>query len=237
MLTQHRVCFNTKRSVTDMTFEKYFVAVRHESELLTPLIQSPVLNFSLREMAYLGVFGLSAVFAAIGAIPIFFAAGASPFLVMAFLRISGEIPEMYLYYVVVSMLQPKKRAKKAKSPKKKKNKKDGRQTSDIMGFGRIAALATINTKNSASADETIQSVLFAGNHTPIEMTLEIGFHHRYKTVTVLIDGQKILHDATNGAGQIKITVVMPQAGKRRFSVKDDTGMTIITKTVEFTDVR
>ena len=223
-----------------MTFEKYFVAVRHESELLTPLIQSPILNFSLREMAYLGVFGLSAVFAAIGAIPLFFAAGASPFLVLAFLRISGEIPEMYLYYIVVSMLQPKKRAEKAKSSKKKKkNKKNGRQTSDVLGFGSIVAPATINTKNSSSphADETIQSVLFAGNHTPVELTLEIGFDHRYKTVTVLIDGQKILHDATNGAGQIKITVVVPQAGKRRFSVKDDAGMTIITKTVEFTDVR
>ena len=55
-------------------------------------------------MAYLGVFGLSAVFAAIGAIPLFFAAGASPFLVLAFLRISGEIPEMYLYYIIVSVL-------------------------------------------------------------------------------------------------------------------------------------
>ena len=128
-----------------MTFEKYFVAVRHESELLTPLIQSPVLNFSLREMAYRGVFGLSAVFAVIGAIPIFFAAGASPFLVLTFLRISGEIPEMYLYYAVVSVLQPKKRARKAKSPKK--NKKDGRRTSEIMGFGHTVAAITINTKN------------------------------------------------------------------------------------------
>ena len=193
-------------------------------------------------MAYLGVFGLSAVFAAIGAIPLFFAAGASPFLVLAFLRISGEIQEMYLYYIVVSMLQPKKRVEKAKSSKKKKkkNKKNGRQTSNVLGFGSIAVSAATNTKNSSSsphADETIQSVLFAGNHTPIELTLEIGFDHRYKTVTVLIDGQKILHDATNGAGQIKITVVVPQAGKRRFSVKDDAGMTIITKTVEFTNVR
>ena len=128
-----------------MTFEKYFVAVRHESELLTPPIQSPVLNFSLREMAYLRVFGLSAVFAVIGAIPIFFAVGASPFLVRTFLRISGEIPEMYLYYAIISVLQPKKRARKAKSPKK--NKKDGHQTSDIMGFGHIVAAITINTKN------------------------------------------------------------------------------------------
>ena len=193
-------------------------------------------------MAYLGAFGLSAVFAAIGAIPLFFAAGASPFLVLAFLRISGEIQEMYLYYIAVSMLQPKKRVEKAKSSKKKKkkNKKNGRQTSNVLGFGSIAVSAATNTKNSSSsphADETIQSVLFAGNHTPIELTLEIGFDHRYKTVTVLIDGQKILHDATNGAGQIKITVVVPQAGKRRFSVKDDAGMTIITKTVEFTNVR
>ena len=190
-------------------------------------------------MAYLGVFGLSAVFAVIGAIPLFFAAGASPFLVLAFLRISGEIPEMYLYYIVVSVLQPKKRVEKAKSSKKKNKKKNGRQTSDVLGFGSIVVLAATNTKNSSSphADETIQSVLFAGNHTPIELTLEIGFDHRYKTVTVLIDGQRILHDATNGAGQIKITVVVPQAGKRRFSVKDDAGMTIITKTVEFTNVR
>ena len=128
-------------------------------------------------MAYLGVFGLSAVFAAIGAIPLFFAAGASPFLVLAFLRISGEIPEMYLYYIIVSVLQPKKRAEKAKSSKKKKkNKKNGRQTSDVLGFGSIVVPAATNTKNSSPhADETIQSVLFAGNHTPIELTLEIGF--------------------------------------------------------------
>ena len=189
-------------------------------------------------MAYLGAFGLSAVFAAIGTIPLFFAAGASPFLVLVFLRISGEILEIYLYYIAVSMLQPKKRAEKAKSPKKK-NKKDERRTSDVLGFGSIVIPVATNTKNSSSphADETIQSVLFAGNHTPIELTLEIGFDHRYKTVTVLIDGKKILHDATNGAGQVKITAVMPHAGKRRFSVKDDAGMTIITKTVEFTNVR
>ena len=80
-------------------------------------------------------------------------------------------------------------------------------------------------------------MLFAGNRTPVELTLEIGFDHRYETVAVLIDGQKILHDATNGTGQIKITAVMPHAGKRLFSVKDDAGMTIITKTVEFTDAR
>ena len=99
-------------------------------------------------MAYLGVFGLSAVFAAIGAIPLFFAAGASPFLVLAFLRISGEILEIYLYYIAVSMLQPKKRAEKAKSPKKK-NKKDGRRASDVLGFGSIVAPAATNTKNSS----------------------------------------------------------------------------------------
>ena len=110
-------------------------------------------------MAYLGAFGLSAVFAAIGAIPLFFAAGASPFLVLAFLRISGEIPEMYLYYIAVSVLQPKKRVEKAKSSKKnkkkkkknkKKNKKNGRRTSDVLGFGSIAVPAATNTKNSSS---------------------------------------------------------------------------------------
>ena len=210
-------------TVNSVTFEKHFIAIRHESEILTPLIESPMINFSLREMAYLGIFGLSVIFTAIGSIPVLFAILSSPLFVLAFLKIHGEIPEMYIYYMLMSFLEPRK---KTKTKRKKRRKK----ISSVSGFGECFTIDGYT--ESKSVLETIQRIPFADEHTPIEMTLEIGNSHRYSTVTVLVDEQKILRDTTNGAGQIKITI-MPQEGKRRFSVRNKDGaVTIISKTVE-----
>lgn len=186
-----------------------------------------MINFSLREMAYLGIFGLSIIFAAVGSIPVLFAVITSPLFVLAFLKVYGEIPEMYIYYIILSLFEPKKK-------NKTKRRKRRKQVSSVSGFGeRFMVNDDDDTAVSkSSATETIQRIPFTDEHTPIEMTLEIGSNHRYSTVTVLVDEQKILRDATNGAGQIKITI-MPQEGKKRFSVRNQDGtMTIIAKTVE-----
>ena len=216
-------------TVDSVTFEKHFIAIRHESEILTPLIESPIINFSLREMAYLGAFGLSVIFAAVGSVPILFAALASPLFGLAFLKVHGEIPEMYLYYMLISLLEPSR--KKTKNKKKKtKRKKRQRRISTVSGFGE--RFGVDDYKTSKPASDAIQRIPFIDEHTPIEMTLEIGNNHRYSTVTILVDEQKILRDTTNGAGQIKITI-MPQEGRKRFSVRDkDATTTIISKTVE-----
>ena len=100
----------------------------------------------------------------------------------------------------------------------------------MSGFGERFAVEDYRT--SKPATDAIQRIPFTDEHIPIEMTLEIGNNHRYSTVTILVDEQKILRDTTNGAGQIKITI-MPQEGKKRFSVRNKDGTTtIISKTVE-----
>ncbi len=201
-----------------MTFTKYFVAIRHESDLLTPLVESPLVNFSLREMAYLGIFGLSAIFAAIGVIPVLIAALTFPCLILAFFKWRGEIPEMYLYYIIISVKKPaKKRPKPRHTP------------SDVVGYGDSETTYTTD-----QTPETLQKIKFSDESVPIDMTLNVGESHRYETVTVSINDTKIVCDRTNSAGQITITI-MPKRGERQFTVRDSNDHTIVAKTVEFYD--
>ena len=210
-----------------MTYEKYFVAIRHESEIMTPLVESPFINFSLREMGYLGAFGLSAVFAAIGSVPLFFVALTFPFFILAFFRWHGEIPEMYIYFMIMSFLDQQQSSKKNRKNKRNNKEKTKRTKSDISGFGEIVS---VNTKKEIR--ETIQKITFSDDATPLDITLDIGKTHKHETVTVLIEGTKVMRDNTNGAGLITISV-MPQRGKKKFSIKDENNHTIICKTVEF----
>ena len=200
-----------------MTFEKYFVAIRHESELMTPLVESPLMNFSLREIGYLGVFGLSAVFAAIGSIPSFSIIFTFPLLVLALFRWHGEIPEMYLYFMVMPFFEPsKKKRRKAKHPR-----------SEVSGYGERMPIT-----GEQAVRERIQKVRFSDEMTPLDMTLEIGGSHIHERVSVFIDDRKIVCDSTNGAGQIVVSV-MPQRGQRRLSIRDSDGHILISKTVQF----
>lgn len=201
-----------------MTFEKQFVAIRHESEMTTPLIQSPMINFSLREMGYLGIFGLSIVFSAVGTVSTTFAVATFPLLILALFKWHGEIPEMYLYYIAMSIFEP--------STKNKKRSKVKNTPSNVIGFGNILEIKTESLK------DVIQKVTFSNDSIPIDMTLDIGITHKYETVTILINNSKIARDETNGTGHITITI-MPQQGKKKFTVKNESNHTIIAKVVEF----
>ena len=199
-----------------VTYEKHFVAIRHESEIMTPLIESPLINFSLREISYLGAFGLSLVFAGIGSIPSFFLILTSPLFVLAFLRWHGEIPEMYVYFVVLSFFEPRKKKKKTKHP-----------ISNISGFGLVSPSGI-----EELVPESIQKVSFSDEMIPLDITLDIGESHSHEMVTILIDDRKVIRDCTNGVGQIVISI-MPQKGARKFSILDSNNHVIICKTVEF----
>lgn len=202
-----------------MTYEKPFVAIRHESEITTPLVNSPMINFSLREMAYLGIFGLSAVFAAVGTVSFTFAIATIPFLILALFKWHGEIPEMYIYYIAMSIFEP--------SAKKKRKSKSKRMPSSIKGFGNV-----FESQESKMVPEVIQKVKFSNDSIPINMTLDIGNSHKFENVTILIDKVKIARDETTGSGHITITI-MPQKGIKNFTVQNKSGNTIIAKTVEF----
>ena len=205
-----------------MTFEKPFVAIRHESELMTPLIESPMMNFSLRELGYVGAFGLSAVFAVMGSIPSSVAMATFPLLILAFFRWHGEIPEMYVYFAVMSIFEPTQKAKRKKTKHAK---------SDIMGYGTMPE-PVVDKK----IVETIQRVKFIDDITPLDVILDVGNSHSHEKVTVLVDGVKVVHDRTNMVGQIVVSV-MPENGIKKFSVRDSRDHVIIAKTVEFYDGR
>lgn len=202
-----------------MTFEKYFVAIRHESEMTTPLIQSPMINFSLREMGYLGIFGLSVIFAAVGTVPVLFAIATLPLFVLAFFKWHGEIPEMYLYYIAMSIFEP--------SAKNKKKTRIKTTPSNVTGLGNA-----LEVKVKPVQEIVLQKITFSDDSTPIDLTLDIGDSHKYETVVILINNSKIARDETNGTGHITVTII-PQQGKKKFTVKNQAGNIIITKMVEF----
>ena len=85
-----------------MTFDREFVAVRHESDLLTPLIRTPVASLSVRELGYVGAFVMCAMLSFAGAAPPGLAAAGLLLAAAAFFRWRGELPEMYLYYAALA---------------------------------------------------------------------------------------------------------------------------------------
>ena len=204
-------------------FEKPFVAIRHESEMMTPLIESPFMNFSIRELGYIGMFGLAAVFAILGNVPIWFAIATSPLFILAVFKWHGEIPEMYIYFAIMSFFEPSKKAKRAKKTKKTK--------SDVMGFGGI-----IEPVEDEDIVEVEQRIKFIDENIPLDITLDIGNSHSNKMVIVLIDGVSVVNDRTNTGGQIVVSII-PESGTKKFSVCDEHEHVIITKTVEFYDGR
>ena len=204
-------------------FEKPFVAIRHESDMMTPLIESPFINFSVRELGYIGVFGLATVFAVLGNAPTWLAIATSPLFALAVFKWRGEIPEMYFYFAVMSFFEPSKKAKRAKKSKKIK--------SDVMGFGGI-----IEPVEDDDIVEVEQKIKFIDENIPLDITLDIGNSHSNKMVIVLINGVSVVNDRTNSAGQIVVSI-MPESGTKKFSVCDEHNHIIITKTVEFYDGR
>ena len=88
-----------------VTYEQEFVAVRHESDLLTPLFHAPLVSLSVRELGYLGAFVICAMLSLAGSAPPWLAAAGLALAAAAFFRWRGETPEMYLYYAALAALE------------------------------------------------------------------------------------------------------------------------------------
>lgn len=88
-----------------VTYEQEFVAVRHESDLLTPLFHAPFASLSVRELGYLGALVICAMLSLAGSAPPWLAAAGLALAAVAFFRWRGETPEMYLYYAALAALE------------------------------------------------------------------------------------------------------------------------------------
>ena len=202
-----------------MTFEQVFVAVRHESELLTPVFQMPMMNFSLRELGYVMSFVMAIVFGTLEAVPIEVVYMTFALFVLAFVKIRGVIPEMYLYYLITA--PPMSKTKKSR---KKKEKHVG---SSIVGFGE-----SVEMEYDEEEIEETQEIKFSDNDSPLDVTLDIGKARAFQEVTVMIDGNRVATDMTNGSGNITVTL-LPRTGLTRFKILDPDGGVILEKDVMF----
>lgn len=87
-----------------VTYDQEFIAVRHESDLLTPLFHAPLVSLSVRELGYVGAFVICAMLSFTGSAPPWLAAAGLVLAAAAFFRWRGEMPEMYLYYAALAGL-------------------------------------------------------------------------------------------------------------------------------------
>ena len=87
-----------------VTYDQEFIAVRHESDLLTPLFHAPLVSLSVRELGYVGAFVICAMLSFTGSAPPSLAAAGLVLAAAAFFRWRGEMPEMYLYYAALALL-------------------------------------------------------------------------------------------------------------------------------------
>lgn len=202
-----------------MTYEGLFVAVRHESEFLTPVFQLPMMNLTVREIIYIMSFMMSLVFGLLGSIPIELVYITFPFFLIAFVKIRGEIPEMYLYYMM--MIHPS--SKKEKEKKKKIRKAE----STVQGFGVLAVM-----DEPEEVEEVLQDITFDNYNTALDITLDIGRSMAFRDLTVMIDDKKVVNDTTNGSGEITITM-LPIDGSVTFKILDEEGKLVLKKAVNF----
>lgn len=94
-----------------VTYDQEFIAVRHESDLLTPLFHAPFVSLSVRELGYVGAFVMCAMLSLAGSAPPWLGAAGLALAAAAFFRWRGETPEMYLYYAALAVLEsPSRRA-------------------------------------------------------------------------------------------------------------------------------
>ena len=87
-----------------VTYDQEFIAVRHESDLLTPLFHAPLVSLSVRELGYVGAFVICAMLSFTGSAPPWLAAAGLVLAAAAFFRWRGEMPEMYLYYAALACI-------------------------------------------------------------------------------------------------------------------------------------
>ena len=111
-----------------VTYDQEFIAVRHESDLLTPLFHAPLVSLSVRELGYVGAFVICAMLSFTGSAPPSLAAAGLVLAAAAFFRWRGEMPEMYLYYAALALLS---------APAGKRGQRGRRARGDAGRRGRL----------------------------------------------------------------------------------------------------
>lgn len=246
-----------------VTYEQEFVAVRHESDLLTPLFHAPFVSLSVRELGYAGAFVICAMLSLSGSAPPWLAAAGLVLAAAAFFRWRGETPEMYLYYAALAALESPRGAGRGRRGGGGGRRGRGRcgllgallglpaggaaggrgrlvvgeGTEHVLGSGPPAA-----PTRTARAAERVEIVLRAGGgggpyqpaaSAPVDLALDLGASRAHAGVAVLVDGAELVRDTANGEGLLTVTMI-PRAGARRIDVVDAaTGGEIASHTVEF----
>lgn len=243
-----------------VTYDKEFIAVRHESDLLTPLLHAPLVSLSVRELGYVGAFVMCAMLSFSGAAPGWLAAAGLALAAAAFFRWRGELPEAYLYYAALAALAaagPRSGRRGGRSGGVKKGGRAGRRGrrrgiaaallgrqegglgSAVVGPGveyvpPTAALPAPRPGGAAAAaaGPIRERIELGAAGAPVDLTLDIGSAHGHAAVTVCVDGAELVRDAANGEGEVTVTMI-PRPGVRRFSVLDSGGSEISSRDVEF----
>ena len=239
-----------------VTYDKEFVAVRHESDLLTPLLHAPLVSLSVRELGYVGAFVMCAMLAFTGAAPQWLAAAGLVLAAAAFFRWRGELPEAYLYYAARAALSAAGPARG-----RRRGRRRGRALAAAPPGGRAGGSSAVvgpgteyvppGDGDGGGNDEAsgapaaaaprpgrraprpaLERVVLAGTGAPVDLTLDIGAAHGHAAVTVCVDGAELVRDAANGEGAVTVTMI-PRPGVRLFSVLDRAGAEIASHAVEF----
>lgn len=242
-----------------VTYDQEFIAVRHESDLLTPLFHAPLVSLSVRELGYVGAFVICAMLSFTGSAPPWLAAAGLVLAAAAFFRWRGEMPEMYLYYAALACIAApagKRGARRGKGagrgrgplasllgrPRAGGNGGGAHTVAGpgdeyVLGSGLPSAAGRrAGGSPVAAAAERIEIASGDGGAcAPADLTLDIGAAHGHAGVVVRVDGAELVRDTANGDGQITVTLI-PRAGLRRIEVLDAAGGgTIASRTIEFVD--
>ena len=241
-----------------VTYDQEFIAVRHESDLLTPLFHAPLVSLSVRELGYVGSFVICAMLSFTGSAPPWLAAAGLVLAAAAFFRWRGEMPEMYLYYAALACLEAPSGRRGARRGKGSRGGTRGRGPLAsllgrppaggaagegahlVVGPGDEFVLGRGAAGRRGGGAAGVERVAIAsrggaGACAPADLALDIGAAHGHAGVVVRVDGAELVRDTANGDGQITVTLI-PRPGVRRIDVLDAAGGgAIASRMIEFVE--
>ena len=229
-----------------VTYEDDFVAVRHESDLLTPLFHAPLVSLSVRELGYVGAFVVCAMLSFAGSAPPWLAAAGLALAVAAFFRWRGEMPEMYLYYAALAALEPPSggRRRRGRAPgaggqgagggplrallgalrpppdpaSGTRHQVEGPGAEHVLGSGAPAPAPGGGPAGAPARERVLIGRAGPGGAlAPVDLALDLGASRAHAGVVVRVDGAELVRDTANGEGMLTVTLI-PRAGARRIEV-------------------
>lgn len=227
-----------------VTYEDDFVAVRHESDLLTPLFHAPLVSLSVRELGYVGAFVVCAMLSFAGSAPPWLAAAGLALAVAAFLRWRGEMPEMYLYYAALAALESPRggRRRQGSAPGASGGRRgplrallgalrpppdpasgtrhqvEGPGAEHVLGSGTPAPAPGGGPAGAPACERVLIGRAGPGGAlAPVDLALDLGASRAHAGVVVRVDGAELVRDTANGEGMLTVTLI-PRAGARRIEV-------------------